>query len=135
MKYSRGRRQFTLGLCAAVLVTGCGELHRSAAIRYADVAIDVLISRGVCADRNSCNQRDMVKWEGGRPAILLWPSTGPYVTIYQVADAQLFDAVLNRIKEVQRAEELPSVTLQAYSGPHSSKGQKLQEFFVPSESR
>lgn len=105
-------------------------MYRDDATRYAHVATEVLVAQRICTDRPSCVKKDMVKWESGRPAILFWSAIGPFVNLYAMTDAQVVSVVVDRLREVQHAEALPSVTLTTYAGPHANEGREVQSIFI-----
>lgn len=124
------KQAIALSFVAPALMAGCGEMFRAEATRYADAATEVLVDQRICTDRQSCDEKQMVKWEGGRSAVLFWPAAGPFVNLYEVTDAQVVSAIVDRLKAVQHAEALPSVTLTTYAGPHANKGREVQTIVI-----
>lgn len=111
-------------------LAGCGEPYREAAVRYHREAQAALIAHGACGGEQDCQKKELLFWAGGRMSIPLIQEGGASLVFYGMNDAAIIEAVVERLRVVQRSEQMPAVELTFYSGPHSAKGEKVSVVFL-----
>ena len=114
---------------AASLLSGCSShaYYDEAQIFLGDVQ-HILISNGMCDNKQDCSNKQLVKFEAGGWSFGPWSGGGVNISVYQVTGEAIVQALHSSFSS--RRTEMPkvSVYLHAYSTKHGEPKTILAEY-------
>ncbi|OYU45101.1 MAG: hypothetical protein CFE44_09305 [Burkholderiales bacterium PBB4] len=118
-------------LAAVSLVMGCdSHAHQVQALPYHQLAQDVLITRGICADANACQRRQLLFWTAGEWALGLVHWGGVGITLYETHDMAMVHESEDRFRQLHGQLKRPPVTLMVYQSRHGETDRLLSEISI-----
>lgn len=118
-------------LATATWLVGCdSHAHQAEALQYHRLAQDVLIARGVCANANACQRREILFWAAGEWALGPVHSGGVSITLYETNDMALVHEIEDRFRQLHEQLKRPPVTLTVYPSRHGETHRPLSELSI-----
>ena len=108
----------------AVAIIGCGEKYPTEAKLYCDKAVEILIEKGVCEDKQDCSRKEVALWAG----CASWRKM-THLSLYGISDREVVNAVAERLR-LERVRLEPGISIIAYRSHHLQPSQKLMEIII-----
>lgn len=135
------RRAFRYALNAVVILaallffvslwgmSGSHTYHRQALV-YLEGVQDVLISHGLCQDRNDCVKKQILFGDGGAFRVGPYESGGVQISVYEVSRPEVVGDLVKACVEIYKTQKGPPLSVQVYESRHHESKTRFASFRI-----